>query len=125
MLITILGLLGIMFTHFVSDFLFQTHKMSIMKSKSVKWLSYHVGTYALVTMILWFILFPFEMTDGWMWAQVLGITFGTHWITDYFTSKWTSKLYAKGEVHNFFVVIGLDQLIHCTTLFMTYYLMIS
>lgn len=122
-MLTILALLGIMFTHFVADFLFQTHEMSMKKSKSVKWLSYHVIVYSLVTMVLWFILFPSEMASSWMWLKVLGLTFGSHWITDFFTSKWTSKLYAKGAVHNFFVVIGLDQFIHCTTLFMTYYFM--
>lgn len=125
MIVTILGLIGVMFTHFVADFLFQTHQMSMMKSKSIKWLSYHVGVYSLVTMILWLLMSPLEMTNDFMWAKVLGLTFVSHWITDFFTSKWTSKLWVKGEIHNFFVVIGLDQLIHCTTLFMTYYLMKS
>jgi len=51
---------------------------------------------------------------------IFSITFLTHWFTDLFTSRWTSKLWEKKDVHNFFVVIGLDQLIHATTLLITY-----
>ena len=43
-------------------------------------------------------------------------------ITDYFTSKWTAKLYAKGNIGSFFIVVGLDQTIHFSTLFLTLYL---
>ncbi len=78
--------------------------------------------YTLVTTILWGLTFAFEsgFEKGLMLA---GITFATHWITDYFTSRWTSKLYAKGDIHNFFVVVGLDQFIHYTTLLGTYFLL--
>jgi len=51
---------------------------------------------------------------------IFGITFITHWVTDYFTSKWTSRLWEEKQVHNFFVVIGLDQLIHATSLLITF-----
>jgi len=48
------------------------------------------------------------------------LIFLTHWLSDLFTSRWTSKLWEKKDVHNFFVVIGFDQLIHATTLLITY-----
>jgi hypothetical protein len=51
---------------------------------------------------------------------IFGITFITHGVTDYFTSKWTSRLWEEKKVHDFFVVIGLDQLIHATTLLITF-----
>lgn len=51
------------------------------------------------------------------------ITFIFHTITDYFTNRLNSKLWAKGDVHNFFVSVGFDQCLHYVQLFLTYYLL--
>jgi len=107
--------------HWASDFLCQTHEMSLKKSKSILWLSYHVIVYTLMTTFLWSIFFGNMMVNPLITILLIfGITFITHWITDYFTSKWTSRLWEEKQVHNFFVVIGLDQLIHATTLLITF-----
>jgi hypothetical protein len=107
--------------HWVSDFLCQTHEMSLKKSKSILWLSYHVIVYTLMTTFLWSIFFGNMMINPLTTILLIfGITFITHWITDYFTSRWTSRLWEEKQVHNFFVVIGLDQLIHATTLLITF-----
>ena len=47
------------------------------------------------------------------------------WVTDYFTSRATKKLWEKEEVRKFFMVIGLDQAIHITTLFLTYHWLVK
>lgn len=76
--------------------------------------------YIAVTGIMWL---PFVVASSnplIYYFFMLSITFITHWITDYNTSRWTSKLWAKGDVHNFFVVVGGDQLIHYLTLLITY-----
>lgn len=107
--------------HWVSDFLCQTHEMSLKKSKSILWLSYHVIVYTLMTTFLWSIFFGNMMFNPLTTILLIfGITFITHWITDYFTSRWTSRLWEEKQVHNFFVVIGLDQLIHAITLLITF-----
>jgi hypothetical protein len=49
------------------------------------------------------------------------ITFLSHTIQDYFTSRLNSRLWAKGDTHNFFVSIGWDQVLHYTQLLLTYY----
>jgi len=86
------------------------------------WLSFHVAIYTAVTVLGWLIFFFDEfLVDDKAIIIVTLITFITHFITDYFTSKWTSRLWEKKEVHNFFVVIGLDQLIHSITLIFTFY----
>ena len=107
--------------HWVSDFLCQTHEMSLKKSKSILWLSFHVLVYSAVTTLCWSLFFGNTMENPMTTIPLIfGITFITHGVTDYFTSKWTSRLWEEKAVHNFFVVIGLDQLIHATTLLITY-----
>ena len=53
------------------------------------------------------------------------ITFITHTITDYFTSRLNSRLWAKGDVHNFFVSVGFDQVLHYVQLFLTYQILFN
>jgi hypothetical protein len=99
------------------------------KSSSNKWLTYHILVYSTATLILWFVAFSllFGNSDAsaLTWFIMWSVTFKTHWVTDYFTSRWTKKLWAKKDVHNFFVVVGLDQLIHYTTLLITYKYLIN
>lgn len=52
-------------------------------------------------------------------VSYIGINALAHLVIDYFTSKGTAYLYKKGDVHNFFVVIGFDQFLHAATLILT------
>lgn len=95
-------IIAVLWIHWIADFIFQTDKMAMNKSTSVKWLTSHVSVYTLP-------LFLF----GYKFALVNGIL---HFIVDFCTSRATSYLWKKGDRHNFFVVIGLDQAIHMTCL---------
>lgn len=97
--------------HFVGDFIMQTDKMAINKSKSNRWLTIHVVAYSLP-----FLLF------GWRYALV---NFGLHWATDFLSSRVTSALWKAEKRHWFFVVIGFDQAIHMTCLIATMPLAVS
>jgi len=97
--------------HFVADFVLQSDSMAKNKSTSNKWLGLHIFVYSIP-----FIYF------GWLFAIVNGIA---HFITDYITSRITSRLWKAGKVHYFFVVIGFDQAVHITTLFVTYGLLVG
>lgn len=99
-------IISLIWFHFMGDFLFQTDSMAQNKSKSNKWLGIHVLTY-MVPFILFGPLFMF-------------INGAAHFVIDWCTSRITSYLWKKNDRHNFFVVIGLDQALHMTTLILTY-----
>jgi len=92
--------------HFVSDFILQSDWMAQNKSSSNKALGIHVIVYSIPFLII-----------GPLYALVNGIL---HFFTDYVSSRVSKKLWEKKEVHWFFAVIGLDQLIHYICLFTTY-----
>ena len=91
--------------HFVGDFILQSDKMSKNKSNSIKWLLTHGFMYTLPFLCL-----------GLVYGLVNGVI---HILVDFITSKITAKLWEDKEVHWFFVIIGLDQAIHITTLILT------
>lgn len=103
-------ILTLVWLHFVADFLLQNDWMALNKSKRYIPLFVHVIVYS----------FPF-LIFGWQYALINGIA---HFATDWGSSRATSWLYAKQQRHWFFVVIGLDQSIHLTTLFVTYLYMV-
>lgn len=135
MSITILiQVLIVILFHWIADFLLQTQDMAIQKSKSNYWLTQHIKAYMYgmlpVTFVLIF-LGHATLLGALAWWIINGIL---HWCTDYATSRWTSKLYAEQKFYTpnkyvkffnfpaFFSVIGLDQVIHYTCLFTTYYI---
>ena len=106
-MLSVTTVIFIMTIHFIADFILQSSWMAKNKSKSNKALLAHVSVYTLVLAII-----------SPLWALVNGIL---HFIVDYITSRVTSHLWSKGDTHNFFVVIGLDQLLHTVCLLYTYY----
>lgn len=96
----------ILILHFVADFILQSSHIAKTKSTSWKSLSIHVGIYTLVLALL-----------NPIWALINGIL---HFYVDAVTSRLTSMLWKEGKTHYFFVVIGLDQLLHTLMLVTTY-----
>ena len=103
-------ILLIIWIHFVADFIFQLNYTAINKSKDNYVLLYHVIIYGVL-----FIPISFQ------YAVVNSML---HFIVDYITSRVTSVLYRHDERHWFFVVIGLDQALHLTCLFVTYVILV-
>lgn len=123
----------ILFFHWLFDFVLQSNEQAKNKSSSNKWLMSHALDYSCqwITVLSWtFIIMSWITGLGMSYPLILKviafglITFGFHSITDYFTSRWTKKLWEKKDVHNFFVVIGFDQLLHYIQLFLTSYFII-
>jgi hypothetical protein len=111
-------ILILIFLHWVGDFLLQNTDMATNKSKSNIWLFKHVMSYSLVWIFagVWF--FPPHLVVIFFF-----VTFIAHFTTDYYTSRWTNKLYANKKFYGFpafFSVIGLDQWLHYLQLILTY-----
>lgn len=99
-----MNILILLFAHFIADFVCQSQRVSINKSTDNVILFWHCFLYSLICGLM-----------------TLNILFGlclllSHFAIDYVTSRITKKLYAKGDMHNFFVVIGFDQFLHCAIL---------
>lgn len=103
-----LSLICVMWFHWIGDFYCQTDYMARNKSSSNKALGAHIGVYTLVLLLGTFNL-TFALINGIM-----------HFIIDYCTSRVTKKLWAEKKVHEFFVVIGFDQMLHISIIIITW-----
>ena len=106
-------------THYWADFTMQTNWMATNKSKSVKALSAHVGVYtgmmAIFAMSL--ALSGYFSLPG-MFGFVL-LNGALHFCVDFCTSKITSRYWSQNKMHEFFAVVGFDQLLHFNCLLIT------
>jgi len=109
---------SILIIHWIADFVLQTDKQAKGKSKNWSDLLAHTVIYSFIWLGVGVILFGFKLA-----VPFFTITLIAHTITDYFTSRLNSKLWAQGNVHYFFVSIGFDQILHYIQLFTTYYLL--
>ncbi len=112
--------LWLLLSHWISDFVYQTDYQAKNKSKSWKALLSHTSIYSLIMMYACLFILNLSISDVFLFGL---ITFVCHTITDYFTSRLNTKLWTKGDVHNFFVSVGFDQFLHAVQLFATYELL--
>lgn len=101
--------------HYVFDFITQTDEEATTKSTKNQPLLAHVGKYGIgvqLMAVVGAILFGGAI---WWFAWSIFNVFA-HFVTDYFTSRWSSSFRQKGNSSAFFNVIGFDQLIHQFTL---------
>lgn len=118
--------------HWFSDFVLQTDKQAKGKSKNWGDLLSHTLNYTgiwVIATIIYALVFVGLGLDihtlpgvSNIWLFFL-ITFVAHTTTDYFTSRLNSRLWEERRVHDFFVSVGFDQLLHYVQLFLTYYIL--
>lgn len=118
-MIDIKVIIGILIIHWIADFVCQTDWQAKNKSKSWSALLEHTLSYSGI----WIVGALFIISNPIRVVPFVLITFVTHTITDYFTSRLNSKLWAEGKVHWFFVSIGFDQILHYVQLLLTYQLL--
>ena len=101
---------ALLIVHWIADFTLQSDKMATRKSSCWGWLLFHCLIYSAC-----FSMFGSLRLVVWLLL--------THFLIDFITSRITKYLWAKKDVHNFFVVIGFDQLLHyiCILVWFKYY----
>lgn len=139
--------------HFVGDFVGQSNGMALNKSKTTwagaGWLTWHVTVYSLAFVPVLFFLFvtsqgQYVALQPWQAGAIwkfLGLTFVSHWLTDFCTSRITASLWFLKLIdlrhsteeacyrvtiddrkrHWFFVAVGFDQLIHVWTIYLSFW----
>lgn len=129
-MISIWVIIGILFVHWVADFICQSDKMAQNKSSKREWLIYHAFMYTLVFAIALIIFSFFSLVTVLGYLKFVVGVFLLHLITDAITSKIVSKKFKNnhlgGDIPNFgaFTMIGLDQWLHFVQLILVYYLTI-
>lgn len=113
--------------HFIGDFICQTDEMVKGKSTNLNHLTNHIFVYGeVLTVMITLLLVVVSLMGYWVpWYKVIGyilINMFLHWVTDYFTSKMTAKLWTEKRVRDFFIIIGVEQLIHSFCLIISFYM---
>jgi hypothetical protein len=107
-------LVGLLAVHWLADFVLQSHWMSVNKSKRIDALATHVAVYTGTLLVGAGLIFGVRQTVPLL--LFVGVNGLLHFATDFVTSRITSRLWQLKREHDFFVVVGLDQLIHQATL---------
>lgn len=121
-LIDVIMLLGL---HWFADFVLQSDRVAKGKSKSFHVLSEHALIYSTaMTMGISLILYVVHGVVGldllYRANVFFFVTVVAHWVTDAITSRINSALWQRGDVHNFFVSVGMDQYLHQLQLLATW-----
>jgi len=125
----LIEIFSILTIHWFADFVLQTDKQAKGKSKNWNDLLSHTFIYSSfwyaigVGLVIGNFSFEYWNYNEFDLTKFVIITFIFHTITDYFTSRLNSKLWENGKIHNFFVSIGFDQLLHYIQLFLTYWIL--
>lgn len=113
----------IFLVHWIADAVCQSNEMAVKKSSSLFFLTFHVVVYSTI----WFLfIWTISLGDMEFAAKFTAITFVSHWIIDFFSSKITRKLAIEAKknnenYHNFFVAILGDQALHHIQLILSFY----
>lgn len=112
MTVAVWAVVIVLLGHWLADFVWQPHWMGMRKSKEWWVLIQHglrITAGGAATALILGLFFPISLTGALIWAALNGVA---HVGIDAVTSRMTGKLYAKQDMHNFFVVIGFDQFLH-------------
>jgi hypothetical protein len=112
------GFFWLLCAHYLGDFVLQTNNMAKNKSKSFFVLFVHVLVWSTVILIASLLALPISYRLCFIFVT---INFGLHFAIDAVTSRWMAAILFVGKRHEFFMLLGLDQLMHQLCLLVTLY----
>lgn len=89
--------------------------MGTKKSQSNRILTEHIVVYTVALAIM---LYPAIYDNGTV-VKFAALNGALHWATDWITSRLSGYYYKREQLHNFWCVIGADQLVHTICLVLT------
>ena len=110
-------IMSVIALHWIADFVLQSDWQAKNKSKNNLALLLHVTIYTVCLAVFGSVFFT---NDSWIVYWILG-NGAAHFVVDYVTSRINTYLWNKGRIHDFFVMVGFDQLIHYTCLFGSFF----
>lgn len=113
-------ILGLIFIHWIADFVCQTDEQA--KGKSTSWyhLLDHTFYYSLIFGVSTLLYWTFTKSSAIIMLFPL-ITLICHTATDFYTSRVNSMYHKENKIHEFFVSVGFDQVLHYFQLILTFY----
>lgn len=112
-MIPIHAALVLLAAHWIGDFVLQSDRIAKAKAVSGEALDEHIMIY---TGVLALAALPLMGPAGLIFLVLNG---PLHHLTDAITAPITKRLHEEGRTHDFFVMVGFDQLVHVATLLLT------
>ena len=114
-------IIEIILIHFLADFALQTNNQAQGKGVGKNLWNFDLFKHCLTYSFVWMIWFFCNVeTYAFVIIGTLFI-FITHYITDWITSRLSKPLFEEGDIHNAFVIVGADQVVHYITLILFLY----
>lgn len=101
--------------HYICDFLLQRNDDTTNKNHSINSLINHTIMYSITMGFFYFI----SSSNNYDYLIFTITMFLTHTFIDFITSKIETYLYRKNNIKGFFNIVGIDQLLHYITIFLT------
>jgi len=98
----------VLISHYIGDFVFQTEWMAKNKGESMAAMSAHVVCYGATLTVFASLI---SLNPNFIISYIVLNTV-LHLLIDCVSSSFTPELWEKKDYRNFFLVLGVDQLVH-------------
>jgi len=115
-------IISLLFIHWIADFVLQLPSWADTKWYNLNSLKKHCATYGAILFGGLVCINSLDMTFSILCLCFIFAFTNTifHYLFDYYSSKWLHALFVEKRIHDFFVVMDLDQMSHICLLILSY-----